>query len=333
MASKKFSELFGLPVREEGQPLDQKHKDLAASIQSVIEDSLLSVAAHLHHLTGEDNLCMAGGVALNCVANGRLLSESPFERIWVQPASGDSGGALGAALLVWHRYLGNARKPSSGAEDGQAGSLLGTSYSTREIRAYLTSQNAVFDNLDQETMLKSTAELLNQGAIVGWFQGRMEFGPRALGNRSILADSRHPDMCDEVNLRIKYRESFRPFAPAVLEEEFSEYFELDGVSPYMLLVTRVNEDKRAQIPAVTHVDGSARVQTVSAQTNPLFHGLLRDFREVSGCPVLLNTSFNVRGEPIVESPEQAYNCFMRTGMDALVIDQFLLRKDEQPTGL
>ena len=333
MASNKFSELFGLPVREEGQPLDQKHKDLAASIQSVIEDSLLRVASHLHRQTGEKNLCMAGGVALNCVANGRLLSESPFEKIWVQPASGDSGGALGAALLVWHRYLGKPRDPDPGAADGQAGSLLGTGYSTDEIKAYLKGQKAVFESLDESRILRSTVELLNQGAIVGWFQGRMEFGPRALGNRSILADPRHPDMCDQVNLRIKYRESFRPFAPAVLEEESVEYFELDEASPYMLLVTQVKTDKRDQIPAVTHVDGSARVQTVSAQTNPLFHRLLKDFREMSGCPVLLNTSFNVRGEPIVESPEQAYNCFMRTGMDALVIDQFLLRKDDQPTGL
>jgi len=276
---------------------------------------------------------MAGGVALNCVANGRLLREAPFERIWVQPASGDSGGALGAAQLIWNRYLKSARATSLSTYDGQSGSLLGTSFHTDEIKGYLKSQRAVFSEVSEETLLEETAQLLNQGSIIGWFQGRMEFGPRALGNRSILADPRQPGMKDQVNLRIKYRESFRPFAPVVLEEECADYFHLTTPSPYMLFVAPVLENRRLEIPAVTHVDGSARVQTISQSENPLFFALLTAFKRVSGCPILLNTSFNVRGDPIVESPAQAYDCFMRTGMDALVLDRFLLKKEDQPDGL
>jgi carbamoyltransferase len=332
MASSQFQELFGASPREDSEPFTQKHKDLAASIQKVVEKVLLRISTRLQQETEETCLCMAGGVALNCVANGRLLRESPFEQIWIQPASGDSGGALGAAMLIWHRYLENPRALNRGG-DSQAGSLLGTSFEDTEIRDFLESERAVFSETTEEQVIEETSRLLNRGAIVGWFQGRMEFGPRALGNRSILADSRGNETSDHVNRKIKFRESYRPFAPVILEGETEQYFQLSVPSPYMLLVASVLEEKRAEIPAVTHVDGSARVQTVNAATNPTFHKLLSAFNRLSGCPVLLNTSFNIRGEPIVESPAQAYRCFMRTGMDVLVMNRFILKKVDQPTGL
>jgi carbamoyltransferase len=334
MASNAFSDLWGRPPRRPGEPLDAFHKDLAASIQQVTEEVVLRTTRHLHRLTGEENLCMAGGVALNCVANGRILRESPFLRLWVQPASGDAGGSLGAALAVWHRFLGGERmRDDDDGRDGQSASLLGTEYDDRSVEELLRSRSAVFDRLPDGELFDYAARRLDRGAVVGWFQGRMEFGPRALGNRSILADPRRAGMLDEVNRRVKYRESFRPFAPAVLEERVGEYFELDRPSPYMLLVASVAPGGRGAIPAVTHVDGSARVQTVARDDNPRFHQLLATFDGLTGCPVLLNTSFNVRGEPIVESPADAYRCFMRTGIDLLVLNNYVLRKRDQPTGL
>ncbi|HRR27049.1 MAG TPA: carbamoyltransferase C-terminal domain-containing protein, partial [Acidobacteriota bacterium] len=263
----------------------------------------------------------------------RILRESPFKDVWIQPASGDAGGALGAALAVWHRFLDRERPSTGGNRDRQQGSLLGTSYSEAEIEAMLRRMGAVYERRSSESVIEETASSLAAGKIVGWFQGRMEYGPRALGNRSILADPRRKEMLDEVNLRIKYRESFRPFAPAVLEEAVSDWFDIDRPSPYMLIVAPVRPGKRSQIPAVTHVDGSARIQTVARRSNPLFYDLLETFAQRTGCPVLLNTSFNVRGEPIVESPIDAFRCFMRTRLDLLVMGPFLLWKDAQPTGL
>lgn len=333
MTSGAFDRLFGGPPRKPETALTQNHKDIAASVQKVTEEIILRTARRLHRQTGERSLCLAGGVALNCVANGRILRETDFEDLWVQPAAGDAGGALGAVLAVWHRFLGNNRNCASPGDDRQNGSLLGTSYSSDEIRSFLESVGARYQELNEENLNTQTAHVLAEGGIVGWFQGAMEFGPRALGSRSILADARRPDMKDRINLRVKFRESFRPFAPAVLEEQVSEYFELDRPSPYMLLVAPVLEGRRAEIPSVTHVDGSARIQTVSRRTNPRFYGLLQEFQEQTGCAVLLNTSFNIVGEPIVESPEQAYQCFMRTGMDLLVLENCVLRKKDQPCGL
>jgi carbamoyltransferase len=331
MASQSFCDFFGRPPRDKNSPLEDFHKDLAASIQRVTEEAVLRSARFVHRLTGETNLCMAGGVALNCVANGRILRETPFEQLWVQPAAGDAGGSLGAALAVWHRLHGKARSVSR--RDSQLGSLLGTSYDQASIESFLREKGASFGVLEGPEKYRRAAARLGEGAVVGWFQGRMEFGPRALGNRSILADPRRPGMLDEVNRRIKYRESFRPFAPAVLLDRAGDYFELDVPSPYMLLVAKVVETRRTEIPAVTHVDGSARIQTVDAEDNPAFFSLLKEFEQQSGCPVLLNTSFNVRGEPIVESPADAYRCFMRTGIDLLVAGDCFLEKQDQPTGL
>jgi carbamoyltransferase len=334
MASPRFEELFGGPPRRPGAQLTQKHKDLAASIQKVTEDAILAMSVHLRQKTGERFLCLAGGVALNCVANGRVLREAGYEDLWVQPAAGDAGGALGAALALWHGHLGKPREDHVGTRsDGQAGSLLGVEYGRDEIRACLESFGARYEELTETSLLGRVADALEGGAMVGWFQGRMEFGPRALGARSILADPRLPGMQDRINARVKYRESFRPFAPAILEERACEYFELDRPSPYMLLVARVRPERRAEIPAVTHVDGTARIQTVNQDTNPRFYGLLKEFQARTGCPTLLNTSFNVRGEPIVESPDQAYQCFMRTGLDLLALGNFLVEKSEQPVGL
>ncbi|MFZ0428041.1 MAG: carbamoyltransferase [Acidobacteriota bacterium] len=333
MTSRRFDELFGGPPRRPGSQLDQRHKDLAASIQKVTEDVVLKICGHLRRESGEKHLCMAGGVALNCVANGRILREAGFEDLWVQPAAGDAGGALGAALAVSYGQMGLESRVPGEAPGGHWNTLLGTAYADAEIRSVLDSHGARYERLTEDDLLARTAAVLEQGGVVGWFQGRMEFGPRALGSRSILADARRPDMQDHINARIKYRESFRPFAPAVLEESVSDYFKLDRPSPYMLIVADVQDDKRGVIPAVTHVDGSARVQTVGRADNPRFHGLLRAFAQRTGCPVLLNTSFNVRGEPIIESPEQAYQCFMRTGLDLLVIGDFLLEKERQPSGL
>ncbi len=333
MTSRRFDELFGGPPRRPGSPITEKHKDIAASIQKVTEEVILKICRHLRQQTGERALCMAGGVALNCVANGRILRESGFRDLWVQPAAGDAGGALGAALAVSYAHLGQERPIGTGNDKGHWNTLLGTVYDADQIRSVLDSHNAIYARLPENELLSRTAEALDGGAVVGWFQGRMEFGPRALGSRSILADARRPDMKDRINARIKYRESFRPFAPAVLEESVARYFELDRPSPYMLIVADIRADRDGSIPAVTHVDGSARVQTVNAADHPRFHRLLECFAGRTGCPVLLNTSFNVRSEPIIESPEQAYQCFMRTGLDLLVIGDFVLEKHRQPSGL
>jgi carbamoyltransferase len=323
--------------------------DLASSIQSVTEEVVLRLATTLHRDTGADQLCLAGGVALNCVANGRVLREGPFRRLWIQPAAGDAGGALGAALSVWHEYLQKPRAPDDGT-DRMAGSYLGPRYTRREVAERLDRLGACYTTLDDAELLPRLAQLLAAGKVVGWFQGRMEFGPRALGARSILGDPRNPTMQSVMNLKIKYRESFRPFAPAVLAERVADYFELDQSSPYMLVVAPVHPRQRvamsheqeqlfgieklhvprSTVPAITHVDYSARVQTVHAETNPRFHALLGAFERLTGCPLLVNTSFNVRGEPIVNTPEEAYRCFMRTEMDCLVIENCLLEKADQP---
>jgi carbamoyltransferase len=353
MTSRRFDRLFGGPPRRHESPLTQRECDLAASIQKVTETVMLRMAAHAHRLTGSDNLCLAGGVALNCVGNGRLLRESPFKRIWIQPASGDAGGALGAALFVWHQLLGNERIPLAG--DAQQGSLLGPAFGAEETERLLRAKNAVYRHLaGGNGLCEATARLIAEGNVVGWMQGRMEFGPRALGNRSILGDARDPKMQAQMNLKIKFRESFRPFAPIVLRDRAAEYFEFGGdeESPYMLLVAPVRADKRSApdggtarntglgrindvrsvVPAITHVDGSARVQTVERDRNPRLTGLLEAFADLTGCPLMINTSFNVRGEPVVCTPGEAYHCFMATDMDALVIGDFLLLKDEQAAG-
>jgi len=349
MTNGAFDELFGGPPRKPESPLTQREMDLAASIQQVTEEIVLRMARHVHRETGLPNLCLAGGVALNCVANGRLLREGPFERIWVQPAAGDAGGALGVALAVHHRVLGEPRRAQSEG-DGMQGSYLGPEFDDDAIETALRAVGAVIERLPREALLDRTARLLAEERVVGWFQGRMEFGPRALGARSILGDPRSPRMQSVLNLKIKYRESFRPFAPSVLRERLHEWFELDVDSPYMLLVAPVRESKRitmtseqqrlfgieklnvprSTIPAVTHVDYSARIQTVHPDTHPLYHALLERFDALTGCPVLVNTSFNVRGEPIVCTPEDAYRCFMRTEMDHLVIGSFVLDKAKQP---
>jgi carbamoyltransferase len=348
MTNERFHRLFGGPPRDPESLLTQRDLDLAASIQEVTEDVMLKIAQHVHAKTGIRNLCLAGGVALNCVGNGRILREGPFENIWIQPAAGDAGGALGAAMLAWHQYLGNAR--TAAEHDSQGGSYLGPEYSREEIESALNKHSARFRVMDDAELIPAAARLLSEGRIVGWMSGRMEFGPRALGARSILGDARDPEMQKRMNLKIKHRESFRPFAPAVLAEHASEWFELDVASPYMLLVADVREEHRiamtddqqalfgidklnvprSTIPAVTHIDYSARVQTVHRETNPRFHALLDEFNTITGCPVVVNTSFNVRGEPIVCSPEDAYRCFMSTEMDALVAGHCLLLREEQP---
>lgn len=348
MVSDRFARLFGGPRRMPEGPITRREFDLAASIQVVLEEVLLRLTATLRRQTGRKALCMAGGVALNCVANGKLLQAGVFDDIWVQPASGDSGGALGAALAGWHGRKGAARRPHDG--DRMKATLLGSHYADARIEAALRERGAVFTRLADETLCDDVADLLAAGNVVGWFQGRMEFGPRALGSRSILGDARNTTMQSVMNLKIKNRESFRPFAPAVLEEHAAAWFDLDRPSPYMLFVVGVRDERRipvsdaerrlagierlkcvrSSVPAVTHVDYSARVQTVGADANPRFRALLERFHEKTGCPVLVNTSFNVRGEPIVESPDNAYLCFMRTQMDALVVGNFLLRKEDQP---
>jgi carbamoyltransferase len=345
MTNDRFHRLFGGPPRQPESLLTQRDLDLAASIQLVTEEVVLKIARNVYEETGQKNLCLAGGVALNCVANGRILREVPFEEIWIQPAAGDAGGSVGAALAVWHHYLGNSR-----SSDGQKGSYLGPSFSNAEIETFLTGEHAKYSVVADEELISRVARFINEGKIIGWFGGRLEFGPRALGARSIIGDPRDPEMQKRMNLKIKFRESFRPFAPAVLAEHVSEWFDLDRPSPYMLLVADVRKDKqipmteeqeklfgidklnvpRSSIPAVTHVDYSARIQTVHRETNPRFHRLLSEFRDVSGCPVVVNTSFNVRGEPIVCTPEDAYRCFMDTDIDVLVLENCLLLKDEQP---
>lgn len=354
MTSAKFDELFGGPPRKPESTLTQREMDLARSVQDVTEEAMLRMARHVHRETGEKNLCLAGGVALNCVGNGRILREGPFENLWVQPAAGDAGGSLGAALSVWHQYLGNARgtaKIGDGSHDGMSGSYLGPSFAGDAIQDFLDSVGASYRRVGRAELAEAVAHLLAQGKVVGWFQGRMEFGPRALGARSILGDPRSPQMQSQMNLKIKFRESFRPFAPSVLRERVSDYFEMDTDSPYMLLVAPVRERlrvpmtgaeeklfgieklnvPRSTIPAVTHVDYSARIQTVRREDNPAYHELLSAFERLTGCPVLVNTSFNVRGEPIVCTPEQAYTCFMRTEMDCLVLEDFVLEKKAQET--
>ncbi len=348
MTNRRFAELFGAPARTPETEIAQKEMDIARSIQEVTEEVVLRLARTVHRELGTDYLCLAGGVALNCVANGRILREGPFKDIWIQPAAGDAGGALGAALVAWYDYHDQPREVNG--HDSMAGSYLGPRYRDADIKAQLDAQGAVYERLDDAALLERLSEILADEKVVGWFQGRMEFGPRSLGGRSIIGDARSTKMQSVMNLKIKYRESFRPFAPAVLAEDVSEYFELDRPSPYMLIVAPVKESlrvpmtaeqqqlfgiqklhvPRSRIPAITHVDYSARVQTVHAQSNPRFHELLARFKERTGCSVLVNTSFNVRGEPIVCTPEDAYRCFMRTEMDYLVVENYLLAKPDQP---
>src|SRR5271166_902008 len=323
MTSPKFHRLFGGPPRKPETPLTQREMDLAASVQAVTEEIMLRMARHVHRQTGAKNLCLAGGVALNCVANGRVLREGPFKSLWVQPAAGDAGGALGAALFAHNLVLG---KPRSFRMDH---AFWGPHFSDDEIRAFLDARRLPYQTLSRDDMLRETARRLDKDqAVVGWLQGRMEWGPRSLGSRSILADARSRENWKRVNLKIKFRESFRPFAPAVLAEKCSDWFDLDRESPYMLLVCQVKEGR--EIPAVTHVDGSARVQTVTRAQHAEFYDLLREFDRRTNCPVLINTSFNVRGEPIVCTPEDAYLCFMRTQMDVLVLGNQILDKRNQP---
>jgi len=323
MTNGRFDRLFEGPRREPEGKIDQRHKDVAASVQAVTEEAVLKMARHLHSVTGQKNLCMAGGVALNCVANGKILREGPFEGLFVQPAAGDAGGSLGVALYLYHRLY----RPERTFE--MRHSYYGPKFSKETVRSFLETRKIPYRELSRDDLLAEVARLIDEQNVIGWFQDRMEFGPRALGSRSILADARNPENKDRVNLKIKFRESFRPFAPSVLEERAAEYFDLDRPSPYMLLVADVRPDHRT-IPSVTHVDGSARIQTVSRETNPLYYDLLKAFERRTGCPVIINTSFNVRGEPIVCTPEDAHRCFMRTRMDYLVMDHFLLAKEDQP---
>ncbi|MDH5560360.1 MAG: carbamoyltransferase [Deltaproteobacteria bacterium] len=349
MTSKKFHKLFGSEPRKPETKLTQREMDLARSVQDVTEYIVLKIARHIAKTTKMENLCLAGGVALNCVANGKILEEGIFKNIWIQPAAGDAGGCIGAALAVWHRMLGNKRFVNN-KEDLQSGSYLGPEYEDEEIEAYLKENNVPFKRYSEHEISIKGAEILASEKVVGWFSGRMEFGPRALGGRSIIGDARSLTMQSTMNLKIKFRESFRPFAPSVLREKTSEYFELDTESPYMLLVAPVKKNKRkemsddekklfgidklnvcrSEIPAITHVDYSARIQTVEAKTNPAYYNLIKEFYNKTGCPVIINTSFNVRGEPIVNTLDDAYRCFMRTNMDYLVLGNFILDKVAQP---
>ncbi len=358
MTSRHFDALFGGPPRRPESTLEQRHMDLAASIQAVTEEVMLRMGREVHRQTGMKNLVLAGGVALNCVANGRLLREGPFERLWIQPAAGDAGGSLGAALFVWHQLLDQPRIPNT--VDAQRGSLLGPNFSMDAIRAVLKEQNIPYHEFSESELLAETARRLADGQVVGWFSGRMEFGPRALGARSILGDARSPRMQSVMNVKIKYRESFRPFAPVVLREHASVWFDFpaDQESPYMLLVAPVRDERRiaisagqreimesdpdlcrrvnvprSEVPAITHVDYSARLQTVDHVRNPRFYALLRAFYEQTGCPVIVNTSFNVRGEPIVCTPAEALRCFLATDMDALVLENVMVDKREVGSGL
>ena len=349
MTGAAFNELFGGPPRTPETNLTQKEMDLARSIQVVCEEVMLRMARTAHRETGSKNLCLAGGVALNCVGNGRILREGPFDQLWIQPAAGDAGGALGVAQLVWHRHRKKPRHVD-GARDAMAGAYLGPEFAPEEIEAYLREQGAAYERLDRDTLLERVSALLAEEKVVGWFNGRMEFGPRALGARSILGDPRSPRMQAQMNLKVKFRESFRPFAPSVLRERAAEYFEMEYESPYMLLIAPVKHERRvsvteaqqrlwgierlnvarSDIPAITHIDYSARVQTVARETNPNYYDLIEKFERKTGCAVLVNTSFNVRGEPIVCTPHDAYRCFMRTHIDYLVLWPFLLDKAQQP---
>ena len=326
MTNSRFDKLFGGPRRDPEAKLDQRHKDIAASIQRVTEEIVLKMAQTVQKETGLKKLCMAGGVALNCVANGRVLRELPYDDIFVQPAAGDAGGAVGIAAFIYHTLLRKPRdKPWKDA-------FLGPEWTTEEIRAYLDENKIPYRELERKELLEATAKLIAEQNVVGWFQGRMEFGPRALGSRSILADARNPENKDRVNLKIKFRESFRPFAPTVLEEKVGEWFELDRPSPYMLLVAQVRKDKRV-IPSVTHLDGSARIQTINRNEHPIYYDLVREFERQTGCPVIINTSFNVRGEPVVCTPEDAFRCFMGTEIEALAIGNCYLEKQQQDGSL
>jgi carbamoyltransferase len=350
MTNRKFANLFGAPACKPDSTVTQREMDIARSIQVVTEEVVLKICKTVHKELKTDYLCLAGGVALNCVSNGRILREGPFKDIWIQPAAGDAGGAIGAALSAWYEYLEKPRQLKANGTDFMSGSYLGSSHSNEDIIKYLSSVNAKYQKLDDRELLPKLAKILDSDNVVGWFQGRMEFGPRSLGGRSIIGDARSKKMQSTMNLKIKYRESFRPFAPVVKAEHVSEWFEIDRCSPYMLLVAPVKKDKRikmnseqeqlfgidklniprSEIPAVTHVDYSARVQTVHEDTNPRFYKLLDEFNKLTECPVLVNTSFNVRGEPIVCTPEDAYRCFMRTEMDYLVMENVIVAKADQP---
>ncbi len=348
MTNRRFHNLFGGPPRPPETLITQREMDLARSVQEVTEEVMLRMARHVRKETGLKNLCIAGGVALNCVGNGKILREGIFDRIWIQPAAGDAGGALGTALYIWHRYLDKPRH-AAGGKDSQKASLLGPSFSNAEIKDFLDKKGYKYTQLEETELFKVVAKLIAEGKAIGWFQGQMEFGPRALGGRSIIGDARSPKIQAIMNLKIKFRESFRPFAPTVLADSVSDYFEIDCESPYMLLVAPVREERRVKmteeqeqlfgidklnvprsdIPAVTHVDYSARLQTVSEEDNPRYYRLIKEFEKLTGYGVIVNTSFNVRGEPIVCTPEDAYLCFMRTEMDTLVLGDFLLDKKEQ----
>jgi len=348
MTNWRFEKLFGGPARKPETRITQKDMDIVASIQKVTEEIILRMARHAHKITGRDKLCLAGGVALNCVGNGRILREGPFKEIWIQPASGDAGGALGAALLAWYKYLGNNRSVDE-KNDTQKASLLGPSYDDEYIENFFVREGVPYRKLSLSEIPDVISDLIMQNNVIGWFQGALEFGPRALGARSIIGDARNPEMQSKMNLKIKYRESFRPFAPTVLKEYVSDWFELDRESPYMLLVAPVREEKRvkianpqnsqkgfdklkvtrSQIPAVTHVDYSARIQTIKRESHPLYYDMVDAFYKKTGCPVIINTSFNVRGEPLVCTPQDGFKCFMRTEMDYLIMGSFLLDKGEQ----
>ena len=346
MTNDRLAKLFGGPARKPETKISQREMDIASSIQVVTEEIMLRMARHVQKETGMKHLVLAGGVALNCVGNGRILRDGPFEDIWIQPAAGDAGGALGAASYTWHQYLGNKRTVRKN-DPSQRTPYLGPEFSDDEVLAYLKKEDIVFQKLSVKEMAEKVAGVIADGNVVGWFQGRMEFGPRALGNRSIIGDARSPKMQSVMNLKIKYRESFRPFAPSIIKENASDYFELEGESPYMLIVAPVKKEHhvevsqnghhgldklkvaRSSIPAVTHVDYSARIQTVKETDNPRYYATIKAFREKTGCPTIINTSFNVRGEPIVCTPEQAYLCFLRTNMDYLVVGNYLMDKKKQ----
>ncbi len=352
MTNGKFDSLFGGPARTPEERLNQRHMDLAASVQAVVEEAVLRLTRSLAAETGIENLCLAGGVALNCVANGKILRDGAFKNIWVQPAAGDAGGALGAALSAYHGHMDQPRT-LNGAADNMAGSYLGPTFAQEEIERRLKEAKAVFTTLSSDDAISATADALADGKAIGWFQGRMEFGPRALGARSILADPRSPSMQKTLNLKVKYRESFRPFAPSVLREDLSDWFDIDSDSPYMLMVADVRNERRrtmtaeenalfgidklnvprSEIPSVTHVDYSARIQTVHKETNPRYHALITAFKERTGCPIVVNTSFNVRGEPIVCTPEDAFRCFMGSEIEVLVVGNCILRKEDQDPAL
>lgn len=349
MTNDKFNNLFGGKPRVPETNLTQKEMDLARSVQDVTEEIMLRMARHVKKITGEKYLCLAGGVALNCVGNGKLLRANIFDDIWIQPAAGDAGGAIGAAYIAYHQHL---KKPAlkKNGRDLQKGSYLGPQYSNKEIKEFLTRHSLPFKYLEDVKLFDEVSDLIMQEKVIGWFQGRMEFGPRALGSRTIIGDARSPQMQKKMNIKIKFREGFRPFAPSVLAEKVSDWFDIDRESPYMLLVADVKKEKqrkmtseenklwgidqlnviRSEVPAITHIDYSARLQTVNRLDNPRYHALINKFYEKTGCPVIVNTSFNVRGEPIVQSPLDAYKCFMRTGIDILVLENFVLYKEEQP---